>query len=239
MFTLVIPTLNEEELLPKLLESVKKQYLRPSEIIVADADSNDKTRGIAKSYGCKIVNGGRIAVGRNNGVRAASKEIVVMLDADSVIPNREFFNKTIGKFISKNADVASCFFLPSEKKIKYELPMVGVNAVKYISHKLKLNKVIGGACIVTTKSAFKELKGFDEKIKAHEDNDYFDRAVKAGMKFIIIRESIRTSTRRIERKGVRRILLMGILGIAAGVIGGSWIKKKQRNLDKKFWDDVI
>ena len=39
MLTIVIPTLNEEELLATLLESIKNQTLQPAELIVADAGS--------------------------------------------------------------------------------------------------------------------------------------------------------------------------------------------------------
>ena len=239
MFSLVVPTLNEEEFLPRLLDGVRNQFLKPTEIIIADANSKDRTREIARKYGCKIVQGGRIALGRNNGVKASKEKIVVMMDADSTIPNKNFFNKIIGTFISKNADVASCFFLPSDKRVKYEIPMAGINAVKYITHKVKWNLIIGGACIITTKEAFNKLNGFDANKRTREDNDYFNRAVKMGMKFIIIREVLRTSTRRYEKTGLRKTIILGILGILAGIIGGGLLRKKHKKMEKKFWDNAI
>ena len=52
ILSIVIPTYNEEEYLPKLLESIKMQSYSDYEIIVADANSNDKTREIAEECGC-------------------------------------------------------------------------------------------------------------------------------------------------------------------------------------------
>ena len=56
--SIIIPTYNEEEYLPKLLESIKSQDFTDYEVIVADAQSNDNTREIAKEYGCVVVEGG-------------------------------------------------------------------------------------------------------------------------------------------------------------------------------------
>ena len=41
--SIIIPTYNEEEYLPKLLESIKSQDFTDYEIIVADAQSDDNT----------------------------------------------------------------------------------------------------------------------------------------------------------------------------------------------------
>lgn len=238
MFSLVVPTLNEEKYLPKLLDSVREQALKPSEIIVADADSEDKTVKIAKKYGCKVVKGGRISVGRNNGARAAKNKIIVFMDADTVLPHKGFFNKIVGKFISTNADVASSYILPSEKRVKYGIPMVGINAVKFITHKLKKNIIIGGACMVVTKEAFSKLGGFDPKIAYREDYDFCQRAVKAGMKFIVIPEFVKVSPRRFEKYGYRKVAMLGLMGIVAGVIGTTWLRKMRKKKEKALWKGV-
>jgi len=57
MFSVIIPSLNEEKYLGRLLDSIQQQHLKPAEIIIADAHSKDRTREIARKYGCKIVDG--------------------------------------------------------------------------------------------------------------------------------------------------------------------------------------
>ena len=85
MLSVIIPTLNEEQHLPLLLESLQKQSFKDFEVIVADAGSKDKTRSIARSYGCRIVQGGRLPVGRNNGALASKKKYLLFVDADAVL----------------------------------------------------------------------------------------------------------------------------------------------------------
>ena len=84
IFSIIIPTYNEEEYLPVLLESIKKQDFDDYEVIVADANSTDRTREIAEEYGCIVVDGGLPGVGRNNGARVAKGEYLLFLQFTSL-----------------------------------------------------------------------------------------------------------------------------------------------------------
>ncbi|MDO8269590.1 MAG: glycosyltransferase, partial [Candidatus Levybacteria bacterium] len=42
-FSVIIPALNEEKLLPRLLEELKKQTDKNFEVILVDANSTDRT----------------------------------------------------------------------------------------------------------------------------------------------------------------------------------------------------
>ena len=88
MLSIIIPTLNEEYHLPLLLSSIKEQQKDPPdyEIIIADAGSKDKTLEIAKSFGCKITKGGLPAKGRNEGAKIAQGDLLLFLDADTILP---------------------------------------------------------------------------------------------------------------------------------------------------------
>ena len=67
--SIVIPTLNESEYLPKLLDSIKKQTFTDYEVIVADAGSKDGTVEAAEKEGALVGAGGMPGVGRNRGAR--------------------------------------------------------------------------------------------------------------------------------------------------------------------------
>lgn len=86
--TLIIPALNEEKYLPQTLASVKALTRQPDEIIVVNAQSEDKTAEIAKKFGAKIVMVDRRSIGysRNQGLKAASGDIVAFTDADTILP---------------------------------------------------------------------------------------------------------------------------------------------------------
>ena len=99
MLSIIIPTKNEEHYLPKLLDSIKKQEYKDYEIIVADGGSNDRTKEIARKYGCKLVKGGLPSVGRNNGAKVAKGYLLLFLDADFILP--EGFLKNLVQEIKK------------------------------------------------------------------------------------------------------------------------------------------
>lgn len=86
MLSIVIPAKNEEIYLPKLLKSIKKQNFCDYEIIVADADSIDRTKEIAQKYRAKVVKGGMPGRGRNAGAKVAKGEVLLFLDADVLLP---------------------------------------------------------------------------------------------------------------------------------------------------------
>jgi glycosyltransferase involved in cell wall biosynthesis len=57
--TVIIPTLNEAENLPALLEDLKQQSNITLEIIVGDGGLTGTTRLVAESYGAAFVSSGR------------------------------------------------------------------------------------------------------------------------------------------------------------------------------------
>ena len=88
--SLVVPAYNEAALLPRLLDTVDAARDRFSggrdaiEVIVADNDSTDDTRAIARSRGCLVatVHTRTIGANRNGGAALATAPIVCFVDAD-------------------------------------------------------------------------------------------------------------------------------------------------------------
>ena len=79
MLSIIIPTYNEEEVLPNLLRSIKEQDYKDYEVVVADAKSTDKTREIAQKFDCRVVDGGLPGEGRNHGAEAAKGDRFLFL----------------------------------------------------------------------------------------------------------------------------------------------------------------
>lgn len=78
--SVVIPTLNEEKNLPRLLKELPSYV---DEIIVVDGHSKDRTVEIAKNYGARIIFD---EVGKGSslrkGMNAATGDILITMDAD-------------------------------------------------------------------------------------------------------------------------------------------------------------
>ena len=109
--SVIIPTLNEEKLLPSTLESLNAQTYKDFELIVKDGLSVDKTVDIAKRYGAKVISLKDSSAGeaRNQGARYAGGSILVFLDADTLmasdamnklVKNLEKFGAVLGDFLT-------------------------------------------------------------------------------------------------------------------------------------------
>ena len=199
MLSIIIPTLNEEKNLSRLLRIIKSQNITDYEIVVADANSKDKTIQIAKSHNCRIVGGGLPAKGRNEGAKYAKGDLLFFLDAD-VFVSGDFFERSLKEFSKRNMDIASFCVMPDSENIF--LPVL-FNAF-YNGPILFLENILPHAAtgIIIKKDLFRRLKGFDETITLAEDHDLSRRAKKMGKEGGILRsDKIFISLRRFEKDG--------------------------------------
>lgn len=198
MLSIIIPTLNEEDYLSLLLESIKKQKIEDLEIIVADAGSQDRTLEIARNFGCKITKGGLPAQGRNEGVKFAKGDLLLFLDADTSLPENSL--KTLLKeFRVRNLDVASCGLKPFGKsKILNLLYHLFYNLPILLLEKISPH---GAGLILIKKKLHLEIGGFDEEIKIAEDHSYVRKAAKKGKFGILRSKKIFYSQRRFQEEG--------------------------------------
>jgi len=198
MLSIIIPTLNEEKNLTKLLESIKSQDFKEYEIIVADAGSKDNTKKIAKKFGSKIVRGGSPAKGRNAGAKAAKNSTLLFLDADVVL-KKNTLKKVLKEFKEKKLKIATFFLLPSgKKKTPKFLFTFFYNIPIFLLEKVLPHAAMG---ILVDKKLFNRLGGFDEKITLAEDHDLARRAEKLGKYGIIKSANIYVSDRRFQKEG--------------------------------------
>jgi glycosyltransferase involved in cell wall biosynthesis len=207
MLSIIIPALNEGKYLPLLLNLIKQQnFGRNYEVIVADADSIDKTVEIAKSFGCQVVRGGLPARGRNEGAKIAKGEIFLFMDADNVFLPENFLENLLAEFERKKLEVASFPIYPGGKKIDRILYGIYNNFVNLTKIPCATNSVL------VKKEIFEKVGGgFDEEIKIGEDHCFVKQAAKFGKFGFIKTEPVLTSPRRFEYEGRLRTYLKYIL----------------------------
>ncbi len=202
--SIIIPTYNEEEYLPKLLESIKSQDFTDYEVIVADAQSNDNTREIAKEYGCVVVEGGLPGPGRNRGAEVAQGEILLFLDSDLEL-TENYLSNVVEEFESEELGIAITQMTPlSEKKrdkYLHDLANWFMIAVENI-------KPHGAGCygIISKKELHDEVGGFDENLNFGEDTDYIERVAEISEFKVLRNARIGVSTRRLEEEGLYTLL---------------------------------
>jgi len=109
----IIPTLNEEENIAKVILELKQLGFR--NILVIDANSRDRTADVARKLGAHVVN--QVGMGKGSALRQAfihdwvDSDIVVMMDADGSMSAREI--PTFIRALHSGADVVKgSRFLP-------------------------------------------------------------------------------------------------------------------------------
>ena len=206
MISIIIPTLNEEEYLPKLLRSIHEQHFKDMEIIVADAGSKDRTVQIAKAHGCKVTPGGLPGKGRNEGAKVAKGDVLFFVDSDALLPPH-FLERFLREFDRRKLDVAGCAMkLPGKKKI-YRIfeklfTLYFKATARFYPH--------ASNCIVIKRALHEKIGGFDESMKLGEDFFYVRAAAKHGKFGFIPSLSFFASPRRAE-EDMKKIIVQYFL----------------------------
>jgi uncharacterized protein (TIGR00661 family) len=206
MLSIIIPTYNEECYLPKLLQSIEDQNFADYEIIVADAKSTDKTREIASSFGCRVVEGGSPAIGRNKGAKVAEGEYLLFLDSDTIL-TEGYLESALNEFVDNDLDIGITQLVPISDSKKDKLLHDFANFFMKLVESIKPH---GAGCygILTKKSIHEEAGGFNESFDFGEDSDYIERIGKTHS-FKVLREpKLLISTRRLEKEGLKSLALI-------------------------------
>jgi len=202
MLSIIIPTLNEEKNLPRLLTAIRKEDIEDLEIVVADAGSKDKTIEIARAFNCVVTKGGLPAVGRNRGVKVAKGDILLFLDAD-IILSEGFLKNALEKFSERDLSIASFPIYPQKNNI-YLNPFT-LDLVYNVPQKL-FDRLfpMGAMGIMVKNETFKKVKGFDKTIKLAEDVFFVQECAKLGTFEVIDSSKLYMPIRRFQKDGYIR-----------------------------------
>lgn len=174
LFSLVIPTLNEEKYLPRLLRCLRKQTLRDFETIVVDGGSTDKTVEVALTYADKvIVEESNQAKARNLGAKVSTGKYLVFLDADAAI-DADFLEKAKELFEEHDRRRVKCI-LGRPEPIEHTKLGRAAFAFGWLLCKLKAT-FPGYMGILIERSVFEKIGGFNPDLAYGEDLDLIIRA---------------------------------------------------------------
>jgi len=190
MLSFIIPTLNEEKVLEKLLRNLREIKTFDYEIIVSDGGSTDRTVFIAKSLADKVVEHtkpGRqtIGEGRNAGAAQAQGDFLVFLDADVYIfkPD-DFFARALKHFQTNERLVGLGGFLRVFPEMETFGDIIGYRVFSNGSFYFYNNITkVGGNCGefgMIKREVFQKLGGYHENLAAGEDFELFRRLAKVG-----------------------------------------------------------
>jgi glycosyltransferase involved in cell wall biosynthesis len=239
-YSIIIPTLNEEKLLPNLLAQLTETRLRNKykiEIIVSDGGSSDNTLGIASKLADRIItheksNKQNISEGRNAGAKIAEGDILIFLNGDIELENpQKFFERVQLKFADSHylAMTCSVVVFPNERKI---IDSIFLTFYNYYFHTLNL---IGlgmgrGECHIVRKDVFWKMNGYNEKLAAGEDYDLFKNIRQQGKIFFDQKLYVYESPRRYRKLGHFKILFTWLLN-------SIFVTLKNKSLSKE-WEQI-
>jgi len=210
VLSIIVPAYNEEKLLPATLAAIKSALnsINESEIVVVENESTDRTREIAEAAAVRVVDESvhNIARVRNAGAENATGDVLVFIDADTIVAAGIF--EKIGEAMAD----PKCF--GGSVEVEYEGPYTRF----WMSFFMKLwvvlgkfTKIRGGALQYCRRDIFTELGGYDETIYVGEDIDFhwrLDRLARrrGGHTRLIEEPRVVTSSRRWNRMGLIRML---------------------------------
>ena len=196
--SIIIPVLNEEAYVGKLISYIKKNSSNKNikEIIVVDGGSCDTTATIAKNLGATVLQSQRgRAKQMNAGARAAQGDILYFLHVDTFPPKQ--FETSILTAV-KNGSEAGCFRMQFDSNSRFLRFFAWFSR---INHRLCRG---GDQSLFVTKTIFSKTQGFDESYLIYEDNEFIGRLYQNTV-FKILPQKVRTSARKYEEKGMLRL----------------------------------
>lgn len=210
--SVIIPAYNEEKRLFATLAKIRaglNELNAAAEIIVVDNESEDRTAQIAKDSGAKVVTEKKhnIARVRNTGAKNAAGDVLIFVDADTLVP-AELFIKIIDAMNDERCfggAVAVDYEEFERKWIKFYLL-----GWKFWSKFFNMKQ---GAMQFCRKSVFFEINGYDESAYMGEDVKFYWRLSKyaaqnRGSLHFIENPKVVTSSRRFDQMSVWKTLLL-------------------------------
>lgn len=211
VLSIVIPTLNEEGYLPRLLADLSQQKVANFEVIIVDSSSNSRTEDAAFAtkhpfplFFHKVAKQ-NVAYQKNEGAKKAQGTYLIFLDADSQV-HTDFIQGLTKALTKKPGLVYRPYTLPDDKDyLEMETLFFIYNIVAELSF-LTSNPLGDGGCLIFTKHFFIHIGGFDEKVQA-EDYDIMRRCVEWGVRpRFITNVKVVMSLRRIRREDKLKLL---------------------------------
>ena len=195
MISFVVPAYNEERLIGATLDAIHaaaREVAHPYEVIVANDSSTDDTASLARAHGARVVDctHRQIARVRNTGAAAATGDVLIFVDADTLISPAVV--RASLEAISRGAVGGGATL-----QVEGRLPWWAPGLVFIVTVWMRLMRWAAGCYVFCTRAAFDAAGGFDERLFATEEIS-FSRALNRIGRVVILRARVVTSGRKMR-----------------------------------------
>lgn len=206
-FSVVIPTLDEQKTLPKLLQDLESQTFQDFDVWIVDGGSKDKTVEITQSliqgnkkYQCISTQTKNVSMQRNVGAEKSTGTWVVFFDADIRIPSY-YLEGIHYNLMKKKCDAWTTWCSPDLKTPEAKLVIQMQNIAFEGGEMLGIPYAVGAALGVR-REVFQAVGGFDASLSFMEDTELARRIHKNHYRFSVFRDPMFIySTRRFRKEG--------------------------------------
>ncbi len=185
--SVIVTVLNEEQAIEALLQGLLRQTRQADEIVIVDAESDDRTWSILEKFKTdhpdlplKIYQrSGNRSTGRNYAIKQAQHEWLALTDA-GCIPHPAWLAQ-LEKTAQESQAPAVAGYYDARPRSAFEAAVAPYMLV--MPDRVDENNFLPATrSMLLKKSVWKKLGGFDEKLTVSEDYDFAHRLAKAKIK---------------------------------------------------------
>jgi len=214
MISVIIPAHNEEAYLQRTLDALRRQNYGWFEIVVVANGCTDRTVEVArgKCHRLIVLSQKSLGVARNLGARMARGELLLFLDADTILEPMAL--RRIAQDFGARDAAGTLHGRPDSERLACRL----IYALKNFVHRWSLHPGSSGV-ILCWRDHFLRAGGFDEGLEVRENSELLKRLKRYGRYRYIGDVSAITSMRRYEQRGVGRVVWLWCKLWAQSLVG--------------------
>jgi glycosyltransferase involved in cell wall biosynthesis len=216
MISFVIPAHNEESVLGATLDAIFSAARSAGvefEVVVVNDASTDGTKQIATGRGARVVDVElrKISAVRNVGARTSIGDVLIFVDADTIMPLAVL--QGVLSALENGAVAGGARVVHEKNSPAVARFIVDVFAVFWFGCKWA-----AGCFVFSRRKPFEAVGGFDERYYASEEW-HLSRALKRQGRFVIVREKVITSGRKLRMYSGWQLAKLSCKFLARGIKG--------------------
>lgn len=203
--SVIIPAHNEEDYLGATLDALNRQLSPPHEVLVVANGCTDRTIEVAQEKCDRLVTLSQKNLGgaRNLGARMASGELLVFLDADTILEPEGL--RVIAEEFTESYAGGTLKGRPDSERFAYRLLYLLKNSINRF-----VTRNGSSGVIICWRKHFTRVGGFDERLELRENSELIRRLKRFGGYKFIDATAATTSMRRYERRGIGHVVWLWV-----------------------------
>jgi glycosyltransferase involved in cell wall biosynthesis len=212
-FSVVIPAYNEAKYISRALSALRQQSFRNFEVIVKDGLSQDETVNVAKKFTKKVFSRKDFSAAdaRNQGAGYARGEVLVFMDADTLLPP-DILARFSNLLDNQRIVGASCRKVPMSSSILDRVLYEFVNFSTWFGSVIHVGGAHGNLMLIR-RDAFEAVGGFNPDIIVAEEQDLVRRALRFGKYVFLFSICVYENPRRVRQWGRLRLYRAWFVGM--------------------------